>query len=135
MTDNTPLPSNLLSYRLADALIAIQACPGRYHISALNQAIFVAEIGVTDGWTLQFRRQNRTFSFAYQFAGNYGHDDEIWWGCFQDTCHCRVPRNFLGTHRVIVPPTDLDLDQAEVYVRLRLDGMDPSPAYQAALLL
>lgn len=124
-----------LCIRYAEALTAINACPGRYHTSPLNQTQLVAEVGVTDGWTIVIRRPERTFTFAYQFAGNYAHDDEIWWGCFQDICTCIVPRNFLGTHRLILPPADLDLDQAEVYTRLRLDGMSPEDSLDIALLL
>jgi hypothetical protein len=133
MSSDTPPPS--LSRRLAEVLLAIRACPGRYHVSPLNQATLAYEIGVTDGWTLEFRHQDRTFSFAYQFSGIYGYEDEIWWGCFQDICECLVPRNALGTHCVILPPEELNLDQAEVYVQLRHDGMQPEDARLAALLL
>lgn len=135
MTDNLPAREEWLSDRLIGALVAIRACPGRYHTSVTNQVRLAYEAGFTDGWTIQFRRDDRNFTFSHQFVNMQADDDEIWWGCAQDVCDCLIRRNFLGTHRLILPPAELDLDRAEIYTRLRLDGMTQQESLDIALLL
>jgi hypothetical protein len=136
MPNQEPIAHQILSYRLAGALEALKACPGRYHTSILNQTKMIAEIGYTDGWTIDVPYAGHVFSFSHQFVNTNADDDEIWWGCHRgDACRCLIRANFLGTHRLILPPATLDLDQAEVYTRLRLDGMTPPESLDIALLI
>ena len=135
MTEPEYSPRELLSTRFANALAAINACPGRYHTSVLNQAVLVAEVGFTDGWTVDINHHDRRFMFSYNYPNFQTDDDEIWWGCHQDVCGCMVRANWYGTHRLILPPATLNLDQAELYTVLRRDGMTPTEAHDIALLL
>jgi hypothetical protein len=142
-----PIYSPLWSERLSRILDAIKACGHTFIVSRSWLALIAAETGAY--------RAGQAISLGDRILVNIDaidgesqqEFDTIYWQCEYWLCDCpdcqagkvcycdslNVPT--MGLHKLIIPPIHLTLDQAETYTVLRLDGMKPIDALEAAELL
>ncbi len=147
MTWNTPpLTSDAWTARITKILDAVKACNNTFIVARSMMSVLSTEHGEPRPTTV-LRIGERTFLNFDSVQGEEQEFDTIYWQCEYwrcdcdacqagDVCYCdslNVPT--MGLHKLIIPPWSFDLDQAEIYTVLRLDGLSPADAAEAATLL
>jgi hypothetical protein len=132
--------------RLEHLLDEAQPCSTVFLISQSLLSILAAEHDVPSIRTL-LQIGPRTLVNMDAKTAHVQQFDTVYWQCHYWRCDCpscergnycycpSTNQPTVGLHKLIIPPPNLTVVQAEVYTVLRQDDMDPADAAEAAQLL
>jgi hypothetical protein len=142
-----PIYSETWTAKLNGILTAVKACNSVFIVSKSMLLLLAAEQHLPRAMSA-IGIYGRTFiNLDAREGGDEQEFDTVYWQCEYWRCDCddcqagkvcfcdslNVPT--LGLHKLIIPPANFDLEQAETYSVLRLDGLSPADAAEAAELL
>jgi len=142
-----PIYSETWSERVNGVLTAVKACNTVFIVSRTMLTVLCSEQRRPRATSVLLIGE-RTFINLDASQGGVPQDfDTVYWQCEYWRCDCEdclagvvcycdsLNVATMGLHKLIIPPANFDSDKAETYAVLRLDGLSPADAAEAAELL